>query len=238
MQSDLAVEWWNHRHREPPRVTYDLRHCSRTVVEDLCARYHAYQGAGKCSTYCFAVFENNRPVAAFAWQPPPPGAAKAICPEAPQGVLALSRMVAVDRSERRLKHISKPLRRQMLWLLDRTRWPALVTYSDESVGHTGHVYLCSGWEKTLRAQRAVFQTEDGRRASKYANGLSGSRNLIASGYAWIQRWEHWACRRGSAGEWMQAHGWARVAIEGKKWKSGSQAYTYTKTQLDTLTGTG
>jgi len=80
-------------------------------------------------------------VAAYAWQPPPPGASRAVCPEAPEGVLALSRMVAVPRDERRLQHVSTPLRRQMRVLIDRGRWPVLVTYSDEGQGHTGNAVV-------------------------------------------------------------------------------------------------
>jgi len=191
-------------------------------------RYHGYRSMGNQLTYCFAVYEKGLPVAAFAWQPPPPGAAKAVCPEAPFGVLSLSRMVAVPHEERSLKHISRPLRRQMRVLIDRTRWPVLVTYSDEGQGHTGHVYKCSGWLQTVRSERPVFETEDGRRASSYANGLNGSRDLKASGNTWVQRWEHRACAPGKAAKWMAAHGWRRLPVPGKRWANGQQAYTYSK----------
>jgi tRNA U34 5-carboxymethylaminomethyl modifying GTPase MnmE/TrmE len=63
---------------------------------------------------------------------------------------------ALPREERRLRHISKPLKRQMRDLIDRTRWPVLVTYSDEGQGHLGHVYKCSGWQKTTRKRAQVL----------------------------------------------------------------------------------
>jgi hypothetical protein len=85
-------------------------------------------------------------------------------------VLALSRMVAVPAEQRRLKHISKALKRQMR-LIDRSRWPVLVTYSDESVGHTGHVYKCSGWTPTTRKRVRTYAV-DGVRTSSYQNGVS------------------------------------------------------------------
>ena len=139
--------------------------CSLDVVRDLCAEYHGYGSAGGVSVYAWAVIENARAVAGYSWQPPAPGAAVSVCPEAPAGVLALSRMVAVPKAHRALKHVSKPLREQMWRLIDRTRWPVLVTFSDEGQGHTGYVYQCAGWEKTTRKRVPVFEDAEGRRTS-------------------------------------------------------------------------
>ena len=177
------------------------------------------------ATYCFGVYEGGTAVAAYIWQPPPPGAAKSACPEAPYGVLSLSRMVAVPKAERRLKHVSKPLKKQMRNLIDRTRWPVPITYSDEGQGHTGYVYQCSGWERTKRSKSRVYETKCGKRASSYSNGKCVSKTLIHKGSTYIQRWEHWVCPRGTADGYMKQNGWARVPVEGKVWRSGKQAYT-------------
>lgn len=190
--------------------------------------HHGYKSVSNSATYCFAVFEGDKPVAAYAWQPPPPGAAKSVCPEAPQGVLALSRMVAVPKEERRLKHISKPLRRQMNHLIDRTRWPVLVTYSDEGQGHNGFVYECSGWTKTVRNRRSFSENAEGQRCSSYSNGKHGRRELVRKGFTWIQRWENRICPVGEAANWMANHDWVRVPIAGKCWANGSQAHTYVR----------
>lgn len=213
---------------------YILRAVRLEDVRALCERHHGYGSAGNAAVYAFGVFEDGVIIAAYAWQPPPPQAAKSICPEAPEAVLALSRMVAVPKHTRRLNHVSKPLRRQMNILIDRTRWPVLVTYSDEGQGHTGHVYKCSGWEKTTARRAAFFLNADGKRASTYSNGRHGSRFLKRGGTTTIQRWEHWACKRGEAGEWMLKHGWVRRAIPGKVWRSGNQAYTYVRLDPERL----
>ena len=208
--------------------SYIIQPITIREVGELCEQYHGYGGAGGTATYAFGVIEDGRVVAAYAWQPPPPGAAKAICPEAPHGVLALSRMVAVPRSERQLNHVSKPLRYQMRRLIDRTRWPVLVTYSDGGQGHTGHVYKCSGWEATGANQVPYYEDEDGRRVSSYSSGASRKSELIRGGTTTITRWEHWMCPRGYADAWLGIHGWRREPIPGKVWRSGNQAYTYTK----------
>ena len=209
-------------------LSYVMRQCSLGVVEDLCSRYHGYGGAGGTKTYAFAVYEGERVVAAYAWQPPPPGSAKSVCPEAPQSVLSLSRMVAVPRSLRELNHISKPLRRQMRVEIDRGRWPVLVTYHDEGQGHTGHVYKCSGWTATKRSRVPVFEDESGRRVSRYSNGKTLKRDTQRCGFTHIQRWESWACPLGSVRSHMESSGWQRVPVPGKVWKSGNQVYRYMK----------
>lgn len=203
-----------------------LRTATRSEVLPLFEREHRYAGLSSSCTYLFAVEEEGRIVAAYAWQPPPYGCARSVCPEQPSGVLALSRMVAVPREERRLRHISKPLRVQMRRLIDRSRWPALVTFSDEGLGHTGHVYKCSGWEKTTRALRSQYVDDRGRRTSTYANGRHSREGLTSIGSAYIQRWEHWICERGEAARYMIDRGWKRVPVPGRYWKSGSKAYRW------------
>jgi hypothetical protein len=208
-------------------LPFDIRPCEIGVVRNLCERFHGYGTAGGAAAYCFAIYEDDEPVAGYAWQPPPLGAAKSVCPEAPWGVLSLSRMVAVPKSERQLKHISKPLRLQMKRLIDRTRWPVLVTFSDEGQGHTGYVYKCSGWEKTTRSRVKVMADAEGVRRSRYSNGRD-TEGLVFQAHTFIQRWEHWACPRGDAASFMCEHGWERVPIEGKFWRSGNQAFKILK----------
>lgn len=236
-------------------MKFDLRQAPLDAVRALCEQHHGYQSAGGLATYCFGVYETPaddrdcncfvpalegagqhssgcvavRPylVAGYTWQPPSPGASTSVCPEAPHAVLALSRMVAVPKPERQLKHVSKPLLAQMNERIDRSRWPVLVTYSDEGQGHTGYVYQCSGWEKTSRARVKTYVDAEGRRVSPYSNGEYAKRaGVTRSGYTFIQRWEHWVCERGYANNWLQTHGWERVEIKGKRWRSGNQAFRY------------
>lgn len=209
---------------------YTLIPMSLDDVRCLIEENHGYGTVGNVATYVFGVVEQSgaRVVAAYVWQPPAPGAAKSVCPEEPAAVLSLSRMAAVPRSDRELRHVSTPLRRQMRDLIDRSRWPVLVTYHDEGQGHCGHVYRCSGWTPTMRARRAVFQDSSGRRVSKYSNGADRSSELVRVGDTWLQRWERWACEPGKVKEHMLKGGWERVPIKGKAWRSGNQAFEFVK----------
>lgn len=76
------------RERAP---AFDLRSCALDDVRALCARHHGYGSASDVAVYAFGVYEDGRIVAAYAWQPPPPGAARAVCPECPDRVAARAR---------------------------------------------------------------------------------------------------------------------------------------------------
>ena len=204
--------------------SYDIRPCGMGDVKELCAKFHGYHGAGSVAVYAFGVYEDGAIVAAYAWQPPPLGSAKSVCPQAPHGVLSLSRMVAVPRDQRRLNHVSKPLRYQMRALIDRTRWPVLVTYADEGAGHTGYVYKCSGWKRAEEPSERPFYTCNGERVSSYRDGRDDLEGLEKGGMTTIWRWEHWIDPDPKG--WMEFHGWRRIAVPGKRWRSGAQAYTW------------
>lgn len=211
-------------------MKYDIRTATRDEVMPLFEAHHGYKSLGKLLTYIHAVYEGDRIVAAFAWSPPPPGASKSVCPEAPHAVLALVRMVAVPKSERTLKHISKPLRQIAKQHIDRTRWPVLISYSDEGQGHNGFVYECAGWTATKRAKRSIAEDSTGARVSTYANGKRSHH--AKTGTTTLQRWESWIIPAGTVVSHMSENGWTREAIPNKVWSSGSQAYRYVKRAVD------
>ena len=210
-------------------MNFHIKSVSVKQVRALFAANHGYKSIGGSFTYLFGVIEHGQIVAAYAWQPPPAGCAKSVLPHAPYGVLSLSRMVAVPKTDRELRHVSKPLRHQMKHLIDRGRWPALVTFSDEGLGHTGHVYMCSGWKKTSRTLRPQFTDNNGRRKSSYSNGKY-IKGLKSIGRNYIQRWEHHAVNPEHALDWITTHGWTREPIPGKVWASGNQAHRIVKTE--------
>ena len=210
------------------REYIDIRLAPLSMVKPLYERFHGYAGVGNTATYSHAVVEDERIVASFLWQPPPPGLSKALS-AAPggAGVLALSRMVAVPQDERNLRHISKALKRLMWSYVDRFRWPVLVTFSDASLGHTGHVYKCSGWQEDGTVRRPYFVV-DGVRVSSYSSGqhVRGT----PAGHTTLTRWVHRLFPMGGELAWMQDNGWERVEVPGKTWRSGAPAFTWQPAQ--------
>lgn len=220
---------------------HNLVECKIDDVRDLFRQYHGYGDAGAASTYCFGLLEEGRFVAAFVWQPPAFGAAKAVSPVLPWAVLALSRMVAVPRTERVCQRLSVPLKEQFK-RIDRTRWPALITYSDEGQGHNGWVYRCARMKRTARRRVRFFEDSNGVRRSSLSNGRTNVENLVFGGYTWINRWEHWACKPNDVIQQVHGAGWIRVPVKGKTWSSGNPAFRIThisefsrsSSHLDTL----
>lgn len=200
----------------------NLRSCDLNDVRPLFQEHHGYGDAGGSATYCYGLFEHDRLVAAFTWQPPAYGAAKSVCPDAPWAVLALSRMVAVPRAERECQKLSLVLRKQFK-LIDRTRWPVLITYSDEGQGHNGWVYRCARMKRTSRKQVRYYTDAAGVRRSALSNGKTDTSALTLGGHTWINRWEHWACKRDEVLRHIHGAGWLRVPIPGKVWASGNPA---------------
>ena len=77
------------------------------------------------------------------WLPPTRSAAVSLHPDRPEGVLTLSRLVVAPHVP--TNGASFLLGRSMK-LLDRQRWPVLVTYADTNQGHTGAIYRATNWE--------------------------------------------------------------------------------------------
>lgn len=216
---------------------YVIEPCTLRDIEDICSKYHKYGSVGgNIHTHRYAVIENASPVAVYAWMPANLGTANNVCPEFPQGVLSLSRMCAVPKSARKLKHISKPLRHQMKNLIDRTRYPVLITYSDagdpkgNGRGHNGFTYQCSGWTKKTSSEVPYFEDEFGNRLSSYSKGKK-MKGVKQKGMTVVTRWENWACPRGQALEHVLSNGWERVQMfkkngEPKVWRSGNFAFQW------------
>lgn len=203
-----------------------IERCERSVVTGLCERFHGYASDGGAATMSYALYENGCAVAAFQFKPPAPGAAKKFGGSAPWGVLALSRMVAVPRDERTCKKLSKVLR-AFETIIDRGRWPVLLTYSDSSLGHTGHVYRCAGWTPCAPVD-AIYYVKDGARVSSYSGGRSRVPEGSVAGRTTLTPWVARACEAGSEQEFAASRGWVRLPIPGKSWKSGSQAHAIVK----------
>jgi len=83
------------------------------------------------------------PKGAALWMPPAPNAAKTVHDDW-RAVLCLSRLVVVPDVP--TNGASFLLGRSMQ-LLDRERWPVLLTYADTRHGHSGAIYKATNWRE-------------------------------------------------------------------------------------------
>lgn len=103
-----------------------------------------YSGSAPNTGQTFGLFRrcDYQLTGAALWLPPTRRAAERVAGEAWEGVLSLSRL-AVDPELPR--NAASFLLAGSMRMLDRTRWPTLLTYADTRHGHTGAIYLATGW---------------------------------------------------------------------------------------------
>lgn len=108
-------------------------------------RWH-YSKSGPNTGQTFGLFPADSSPSmlygAALWLPPTRRAAEAVAGEDWRGVLSLSRL-AVDPDMPR--NAASFLLARSMRLLDRQRWPVLLTYADGAQGHTGAIYRATGW---------------------------------------------------------------------------------------------
>lgn len=107
---------------------------------------HYAGGASNTSTYRHGLYRAGLLVSDVAgvalWIPPTRTAAESIDHDRWGGVLALSRLAVAEDVP--TNGASFLLGRSMR-LIDRRRWPILLTYADTAHGHTGAIYRATNW---------------------------------------------------------------------------------------------
>jgi hypothetical protein len=153
------------------RSEWLVRPVDRLVALNLVEQFHYAKGAANTATYCHGLFRKGQDLfdgqcqGVTWWIPPTRTAAKATYPENWQGVLALSRLVIVPDVP---SNACSFLLSNSMRLIDRSRWPCLVTYADEWRGHTGAIYRATNWTYCgLTAPEAVY-CKNGRMMARKA----------------------------------------------------------------------
>ena len=168
-QERLKKEDWEVR-------TVDLS-TARTLVE----QYHYAKGGSNTATYRHGLFRKGDfleadCVAVAWWIPPTKSAALATFPERWQGVLALSRLVVAPGVP---KNACTFLLARSMALIDRQKWPCLVTYADEWQGHTGTIYRASNWQEVGKTTPEATFVLDGRMIARKAGPKTRTRQEMA-----------------------------------------------------------
>lgn len=121
---------------------------NQDVAYRIVAEHHYAKGASNTATYLHGLYPSkwhwyNECVGVAWWIPPTKSAAQATHPENWEGVLSLSRLAILpDTPKNAATFLLAGSRR----LIDRDRWPVLLTYADEWRGHTGAIYRADNWE--------------------------------------------------------------------------------------------
>jgi hypothetical protein len=163
------------------RAEWEVADVSIEVARNLVKRFHYARGASNTATYLHGLFRRDEfwetGCAGCAWWiPPTRSAAEATYPDNWQGVLCLSRVVCHPDAPR---NAASFLVAGSVRLIDRTRWPCLVTYADEWQGHTGAIYRATNWQEAGRTRPEATYTINGRMTARKAGGRTRTKAEMA-----------------------------------------------------------
>ena len=160
---------------------YVVRPVSMRTARRLVTVHHYAKGGSNTATYLHGLFPVGSVwecdcVGIAWWIPPTKSAAIAsFCDW--MGVLSLSRMVVVPGVP---KNACSFLLAKSMKLIDRARWPCLVTYADKWRGHTGSIYKATNWEYVgCTSPQPVF-VRRGRMLARKAGGKTRTHSEMFS----------------------------------------------------------
>jgi len=151
------ADWWV--------ADVSLEKCQQ-MIRDL----HYSRGGSNTAVYSHGLFPRgwfweSECVGVAWWLPPTKTAAQSFDKENWRGVLALSRVALLDEIP---KNAESFLIRHSMRLVDRKRWPILVSYADTWQGHSGTIYRAAGWTECGKSKPERRYILNGRMVSRKA----------------------------------------------------------------------
>ena len=165
-----------------------VRECHLDLAQQLVRRFHYAAGGSNtavltCGLWRVGEWLDADCYGATWWLPPTKTAGASVCPENPQGVLALSRVVC--RPDRPENSCSFLIRHSMRFV-DRARWPVLLSYADCWRGHEGAIYKAladAGWQEDGYSKPERTYVKNGRMKSRKAGHRTRTHGeMLALGY--------------------------------------------------------
>lgn len=153
------------------------------TVRALIAEHHYARGSSNTAVYAHVLVHvpTGNLVGAAQWLPPTRVAAESVSDDW-QRVLGLSRLVVLpgvptNAASFLLARSTKAIRHD-------NRYHTLLTYADESQGHTGTIYRAAGWEYICRtkAHARWIDPNTGRQVSVKATTSRSVAEMVALGY--------------------------------------------------------
>ena len=152
---------------------YAVRAITHKDAADFIREHHYARGCANTSVLATGLFAGGALLGASLWMPPTRVCAESVAGEGWRGVLALSRLAVAPGVP--TNGASFLIGRSIRLLRRDPRWTHLVTYADESQGHTGAIYHATNWTPQGRTRpEARWLTADGAQVSRKA-GRSRTR---------------------------------------------------------------
>ena len=168
---------------------YVVRTCPLSDATALIVKHHYAKGSANTAIYRHGLYrreEDDVIVGAALWMPPTKVAAASVS-EDWKGVVCLSRLV-VEPSQP-TNAASYLLGRSIRIIKSDKRFHTLLTYADESRGHTGAIYRATNWQYLTRTKGdPVYVDSEGRQvARKSASKSRTHAEMLSLGYTCLGR---------------------------------------------------
>lgn len=127
---------------------YAVRKIEHREAVAFLVRVHYAKGAANTSVARHGLFDEGGALRGVCvWMPPLPPAARRVATDYDEriswrGVLVLTRLAVEDGQPANAAGL---LLGRSMRLVDRKRWPALLTYADAALGHVGTIYRATNW---------------------------------------------------------------------------------------------
>lgn len=161
---------------------YEVKTCSLADLRGLVEAHHYAKGGSNTATFRHGLYHRERGLVGGAWWiPPTKTCALSVHPEWTR-VLTLTRLVVAP--EEPTNAASFLLGRSIRLIRQDGRFSALVTYSDERMGHLGQIYRATNWEyQGARSGDPVYLDTNGRQIARKAGGRTRTnQQMLDLGY--------------------------------------------------------
>lgn len=151
------------------KADWYVQDCPLAEAQALIAEHHYAKGGSNTRVYCHGLYRrsDDRLVGVAWWLPPTRVACESVNKAEWQKVLSLTRMVMEPGVPKNA--CSFLLARSIKLIRQDGRFVSLVTYADESQGHTGGVYAAAGWDYVGRTgPYPRWHDKDGKQVAQKA----------------------------------------------------------------------
>lgn len=164
---------------------YDVRSIpSHAEAVNLITLVHYSHSAPNTSTMRHGLYRAGlmgELVGVALWLPPIKAAAMTVNADNWQGVLSLSRLALLPGLP---TNAASHLLGRSMRLIDRDRWPTLLTYADTRLGHTGAIYKATNWRSLgeVPAGDTWIGADGGQRGRKRGGRSLRVAEMLALGF--------------------------------------------------------
>lgn len=160
---------------------YVVRDCPPGIGRAFIARHHYAGGCANTAVFMHGLYRGAELVGVAQWLPPTRRCAESVDVERWRDVLSLSRLaVAPDEPQ---NAASLLIGRSIRLVAKAGRWAALVTFADESQGHTGTIYRATNWQYVGRTKpQPRWVDADGRQVARLSTKSRTHAEMLALGH--------------------------------------------------------